>query len=53
MHGIHPIFHIVLLEPEAPNTIPNQTQPPPPLVDIDSEQEYEISQILDSKIDQQ
>jgi hypothetical protein len=23
MHGIHPIFHVVMLEPETPNTILN------------------------------
>jgi hypothetical protein len=52
MHGIHPIFHVVMLEPETPNTIPNQIQPPPPPVDIDGKQEYEIVQVLDSKVDQ-
>jgi hypothetical protein len=23
MRGIHPVFHVVMLEPETPNTIPN------------------------------
>jgi hypothetical protein len=52
IHSIHPIFHVVMLEPETPNTIPNRIQPPPPLVDINSKQEYEIAQVLDSKVNQ-
>jgi hypothetical protein len=52
MHSIHPIFHVVMLEPETPNTIPNRIQPPLPLIDIDGEHEYEIAQVLDSKVDQ-
>jgi hypothetical protein len=30
MCSIHPVFHVVMLEPETPNTILNQIQPPPP-----------------------
>ena len=33
-----------------PNTIPNHTQPPPPPVKTDGEIEYEITEILDSKV---
>jgi hypothetical protein len=40
-----------MLEPATPNSIPNQVQFPPPPVEIDSETEYDISEILDSKID--
>ncbi|KAJ3472496.1 hypothetical protein NLI96_g13329 [Meripilus lineatus] len=40
-----------MLEPSTPNTIPDRTQPPPPPVEIDGEEEFEISDILDSKID--
>ena len=49
--AIHPVFHVSQLEPSVPNTIPNRTQPPPPPVEIDGEIEYEIAEILDSKID--
>jgi hypothetical protein len=49
--AIHPVFHVSQLEPTTPNTIPNHTQPPPPLIEIDGEIEYEITAILDSKID--
>ena len=38
------------LEPEIPNQIPNCVQPAPPPVEIDDELEYEIAEILDSKI---
>ena len=51
MHGIHPIFHISMLEPSAPNKFPNQTETPPLPVIIAGETEFEISEILDSKID--
>jgi Chromo (CHRromatin Organisation MOdifier) domain len=40
-----------MLEPSTPNSVPNRVQPPPPPVIIDEEPEYEISEILDSKLD--
>jgi hypothetical protein len=49
--AVHPVFHVSMLEPATPNTIPNRVQPPPPPVEIDGEPEFEISEILDSKID--
>jgi hypothetical protein len=52
MHAIHPAFHVLMLEPLVPNTIPEWTQSPLPPVEIDGKAEYEISQILDSKTDQ-
>ena len=51
MKSVHPVFHVSQLEPATPNTIPNRVQTPPPPVDIDGETEYEIEEILDSKID--
>ncbi len=51
LHAIHPVFHVSQLEPVEENTIPNHTQPPPPPVEVDGEEQYEIAQILDSKID--
>lgn len=35
----------------APNVIPNQNVKPPPLIEVDGEEHYIISEILDSKID--
>ena len=51
MRAVHPVFHVSQLEPATPNSIPSRTQPPPPPVEVDGEPEYEISEILDSKID--
>jgi hypothetical protein len=51
MCSVHPVFHVSQLEPATPNTIPNRIQPPPPLVEVDGEPEYEISKILDLKLD--
>lgn len=50
LRGIHPVFHVVELEPATPNIIPQRVQSPPPPVSIDGEPEYEISEILDSKV---
>ena len=46
---IHNVFHVSLLEPYSASAIPGRTPPPPPPVIIDSEQEFEVEQILDSK----
>ncbi|MBW0512220.1 hypothetical protein O181_051935, partial [Austropuccinia psidii MF-1] len=48
--SIHPVFHISLLEPVKTSTIPNWHQKPPPPIIISEEDEWEVSQILDSKI---
>ena len=49
--SIDPIFHVVQLELATPNTIQEQFQPPLPAVEVDGKLEYEIAEILDSKID--
>ena len=51
MRAVHPVFHVSMLEPSVPNSIPNRIQPPPPPITIEGEPEYEISEILDSKLD--
>ena len=50
MQAVHPAFHVSMLEPAHGNIILEHTQLPPPLVKIDGELEYEISKILDPKI---
>jgi hypothetical protein len=40
-----------MLEPATPNEIPNRVQSPPPPVTVQGELEYEIAEVLDSKID--
>jgi len=51
MRAVHPVFHVSQLELAIPNTIPDRIQPPPPLVKVDGEPEFEIAEILVSKID--
>ncbi|SOV07548.1 uncharacterized protein UDID_19213 [Ustilago sp. UG-2017a] len=48
---IHNLFHVDHLEPYVANTIPNRVQPPPPPIEVESDLEYEVEQILDSKVD--
>jgi len=42
-----------MLEPAYPNPIPDHVQPPPPAIMVDDEPKFKISEILDSKIDNQ
>jgi len=51
MRAIHPVFHVSMLELATPNTFQQRSKPLPALVIIDKEPEYEISKIVDSKID--
>ena len=51
MRAIHPVFHVSMLEPYPPDTIPNRVQTPPPPVEVEGLMEYEISEVVDSKID--
>ena len=51
IRGVHPVFHVSMFEPATPNEIPNQTSSLPPMVEVQGELEYEIAEVLDSKID--
>ena len=51
LRSVHLVFHISMLEPATLNTISDCTQPLPPPIEIDGDKEFEISEILDSKID--
>jgi len=53
MRAVYLVFHVSMLEPATPNTFQQRSEPPPALVIIDGEPEYEISKIVDSKIDRQ
>lgn len=51
LRSIHNVFHVSLLEPHTPNTIPNRQFDPLPPVEVDGSLEHEVAEILDSKID--
>ena len=51
MHFVHPVFYVSMLKPTTSNTFSKRMQLAPAPVIIDGEPEYEISQIVDSKID--
>ena len=53
MRAAHPVFHVSMLEPATPNTFQQRSESPPAPVIIDGEPEYEISKIVNSKIDYQ
>jgi hypothetical protein len=47
---IHPVFHVSLLEPHRQNRFPGRIQPPPPPVEIEDDVEWEVEEVLDSRI---
>ena len=49
LRSIHPVFHVLQLEPHTMSTILNWSEPPPPIT-VNGELEYEIAEVLDSKI---
>src|ERR1700720_1316635 len=51
LRAVHPMFHVSQLEPATRNIIPNWVQPHPPPIEVNDDIEFEISEILDSKID--
>jgi len=51
MRAVHPVFHVSMLEPATPNPFQQCSEPLPAPIIIDGEPEYEISKIVDSKID--
>jgi len=50
MRSVHPVFHVSMLEPATSNTFSERIQLASAPVIIDGEPEYEISRIVDSKI---
>ncbi|MBW0480077.1 hypothetical protein O181_019792 [Austropuccinia psidii MF-1] len=46
----NPVFHVSLLEPVKQSTIPNQHQLLPPPVLVEEQEEWEVAQVLDSKL---
>jgi len=48
--AIHNTFHISLLEPYQDNRFPSPIKEPPPLIQIEGEEEYELDEIIDSPL---
>ncbi|MBW0534574.1 hypothetical protein O181_074289 [Austropuccinia psidii MF-1] len=48
--SVHPVFHLSLSEPVKQSAIPNQHQLPPPPVLVEGQEEWEVAQVLDSKL---
>jgi len=51
MCAIHPVYHVSMLNTAPSSNILNRTEDPPPPVEIEGEVEYEIGEILDTKLD--
>ncbi|MBW0591005.1 hypothetical protein O181_130720 [Austropuccinia psidii MF-1] len=49
-NSVHPVFHVSLLEPVKQSAIPNQHQLPPPPALVEEQEEWEVAQVLDSKL---
>jgi len=47
---IRPVFHVSLLEPHRQNSLPGCIQPPPPPGEVEGTLEWEVEDILDSRI---
>src|SRR5882724_69060 len=47
---IHPVFHVSLLQPTSASSIPNWLTDPPPPIELDKSSEWEVDQLLDSKV---
>src|SRR5882672_6499763 len=48
---IHPVFHVSLLQPTSTINIPNRVVDPPPPIELNDSDEWEVNWILDSKVD--
>ncbi|MBW0472090.1 hypothetical protein O181_011805 [Austropuccinia psidii MF-1] len=49
-NSVHPAFHVSLLEPIKQSSIPNQNQFPPSPALVEDQEEWEVTQVLDSKL---
>ena len=47
---VHKVFHVSLLEPHHISEIPGRHPCPPPAIRISTGEEYEVDQILDSRL---
>jgi len=47
---IHNLFHVSLIDLAANNRLEGQIIPPPPPVEVEGEEEWEVQEVLDSKL---
>ena len=47
---VHNVFHTRLLEPAASDPFPGQIIPPAPPIEVDREEEWEVAEVLDSRL---
>ena len=47
---IHPVVHVALLTKAPRDTIPGQKPPPAPPIEVEGQEEFEVEQILDSRL---
>ena len=47
---IHPVHHVSLLSPVAENPSPGQEVTPPPSIEADGDQEYQVERVEDSRV---
>jgi hypothetical protein len=47
---IHPVHHVSLLDPVAEDPLPGQRVTPPPPVEVDGDQEYQVERVEDSRV---
>jgi hypothetical protein len=47
---IHPVFHVLLLTSLKPDEYGREPPQPPPIITPDKEEEFEVEEILDSRI---
>ena len=48
--NIHPVFHVGLLYPHETDKIEGRTPEPPPPIEVEGEEEYEIEKLIDARI---
>jgi hypothetical protein len=48
--NVHPVFHVSLLEPVRDDSFPSQVATPPGPIIIEGEPEYEVEEVLDSRM---
>jgi len=51
LRAIHPVFCVSQIKPVPLSNISNRVNPPPPPIEIDGNLEFEVAEILDSKLD--